>query len=108
MSFQGESFSIQVSKEKPTPSPNLRKITPEGRKATTPSRVRNGNSGQIDNSRSSDQQRWPGTMRTLNCTEETKKLGGSRDVRNSLDDEGKKIGEVKVLGSELISSDNET
>ncbi|XP_054819985.1 QWRF motif-containing protein 2-like [Prosopis cineraria] len=140
VSFQGESFSIQVSKEKPAPSPNFRKITPERSKATTPGRGRSGSSSQSEHSRSSDQQRWPGTMRPLNClarsvdcTDDTKKLGGSRDVVKSLQNlmvgvqisfdgtmssegdsgEAKKIAEVvlerkKADGSEFIPSDNES
>ncbi|KAI9118637.1 hypothetical protein K1719_010969 [Acacia pycnantha] len=133
VSFQGASFAIQVSKEKPAPSPNLRKITPERRKATTPARGRGGSSGLTENSRSTDQQRWPGTQpldctaRSLNYSDDTKKLGGSRDVVKSLQnlmvdvqdsfdepmnsEEGN--GEVvlernKVGGSEFIPSDNES
>ncbi|KAK4274636.1 hypothetical protein QN277_017830 [Acacia crassicarpa] len=133
VSFQGASFAIQVSKEKPAPSPNLRKITPERRKATTPAIGRGGSSGQTENSKSTDQQRWPGaqpldcTARSVNFTDGMKKLGGSRDVVKSLQnlmvdvqdsfdgpmnsEEGN--GEVvlernKVGGSEFIPSDNES
>ncbi|CAK8569459.1 unnamed protein product [Lathyrus sativus] len=68
VSFQGESFSFQVSKAKPLPaSQSVRKSTPERRKvtATTPTATRgrvNGNSDQTENSvsRSLDQHRWPG------------------------------------------------
>lgn len=68
VSFQGESFSFQVSKAKPPPaSQSVRKSTPERRKvtATTPIATRgrvNGNSDQMENSvsRSLDQHRWPG------------------------------------------------
>lgn len=68
VSFQGESFSIQVSKAKPAPPPpSLRKSTPERRKSTTTptttarGRV-NGNSDHTVNSRSLDQHRWPGKL----------------------------------------------
>lgn len=135
VSFQGESFSIQVSKERPAPSPNLRKITPERRKATTPARGRSGNSGQTENSRPTDQQRWPGRMphtncmnRSVDCTDDVKILGGSRDVVKSLQKNlmadiqvssemgnGKvnKTAEVvqegnKAGGSELVLSDSES
>ncbi|KAK7376957.1 hypothetical protein VNO80_02377 [Phaseolus coccineus] len=61
VSFQGESFPIQVRTTKPPPSQSLRKSTPERRKvATTPTPVRNGNSDHAENARSGlDRHRWP-------------------------------------------------
>ncbi|KAI4316631.1 hypothetical protein L6164_024595 [Bauhinia variegata] len=90
VSFQGESFTIQVSKAKPTPSPNLRKSTPERRRATTPARGGGGGLDHAENSKPVDQQRWPARMRQANCmtksldAEERKKLAGSRGVVRSL------------------------
>ncbi|CAJ1964856.1 unnamed protein product [Sphenostylis stenocarpa] len=60
VSFQGESFPIQIRTTKPLPSQSLRKSTPERRKvATTPTPVRNGNSDHAENARSLDRHRWP-------------------------------------------------
>ncbi|KAL5559153.1 hypothetical protein UlMin_035364 [Ulmus minor] len=61
VSFQGESFSLQVSKVKPSPSPSARKGTPERRKVSTPAR------DQSENSKPLDQQRWPARLRDVNC-----------------------------------------
>ncbi|KAJ6327994.1 hypothetical protein OIU77_009804 [Salix suchowensis] len=56
VSFQGESFSFQVSKAKPTSSPSaVRKGTPERRKATTPIPTRGAD--QAENSRPMEQRR---------------------------------------------------
>ncbi|KAG8632677.1 QWRF motif-containing protein 2 isoform X2 [Manihot esculenta] len=82
VSFQGESFSLQVSKAKPAPSPiSSRKGTPERRKATpTPAR----GADQVENSRPLEQQRWPGRLRqpnsltrSVDCTDDRKRLTGS-------------------------------
>lgn len=82
VSFQGESFSLQVSKAKPAPSPiSARKGTPERRKATPmPSR----GADQVENSRPVEQQRWPGRLRqpnslsrSIDCTDDRKRLTGS-------------------------------
>ncbi|TKY57881.1 QWRF motif-containing protein 2 [Spatholobus suberectus] len=66
VSFQGESFPIQVRTTKPPPSQSFRKSTPERRKvATTPTPVRgagNGNSDHTENARSLDRHRWPGKL----------------------------------------------
>ncbi|KAH1212227.1 QWRF motif-containing protein 2 [Glycine max] len=60
VSFQGESFPIQVRTTKPPSSQSLRKSTPERRKvSTTPTPVRNGNSDHTENARSLDRHRWP-------------------------------------------------
>lgn len=79
VSFQGESFSYQVSKAKPAPSPSVtRKGTPERRKlATTPGRG-------VDQTENSKAERWPGRLRradsmsrSVGCTDEGAKLSGS-------------------------------
>ncbi|KAL5988176.1 hypothetical protein ACLOJK_035939 [Asimina triloba] len=88
VSFQGESFSLPVSKVKAAPpqTPNLtRKQTPERR--TTPGRARadggGGRDHQAENSKPIDQQRWPARARqsnpltrSLDCTGEKTMPGG--------------------------------
>lgn len=71
VSFQGEAFSLPISKTKAAPpSPNLssvRKNTPERRRSSTPSRVKSDGSGdQGENSRPIDQHRWPARTRQVN------------------------------------------
>ncbi|OIW20856.1 hypothetical protein TanjilG_24934 [Lupinus angustifolius] len=107
VSFQGESFSIQVSKAKPAPSPtvsSLRKCTPERRKTTTtPSR--NGGS---------DQQPWPGKIPVVNCMNRNSDCGGDsarkivRSLQNSIADVRGSIERNKDGGSEVNASDNES
>ncbi|KAJ7966542.1 QWRF motif-containing protein 2-like [Quillaja saponaria] len=84
VSFQGESFSLQVSKAKTTPSPSLRKVTPERRRETTPLRGEIVVADQTENSKSKYQLRRPARMRQANFmnisvdfVEERKRLGGS-------------------------------
>ncbi|KAM1118841.1 hypothetical protein ACFX2I_043108 [Malus domestica] len=79
VSFQGESYSLQVRKAKPAPSPSTRKGTPERRKATTPF-----GADQSENSKPTEQQRWPARLRqpnsmsrSLDCTDERKRMSGS-------------------------------
>ncbi|KAF5739465.1 QWRF motif-containing protein 2 [Tripterygium wilfordii] len=89
VSFQGSSFSVQVSKVKPAPSPlpisSMRKGTPERTKvvasATTPAKGRD----LVENSRPVEQQRWPGRLRQVNsvnrsvdCTDERRSMDRSR------------------------------
>nr|KYP48683.1 hypothetical protein KK1_029665 [Cajanus cajan] len=87
VSFQGESFPIQVRATKPPPSQSFRKSTPERRKVATtptptptPARVSgNGNSFHAENVRSLDRHRWPGKLqqqancvnRSLECADST-------------------------------------
>lgn len=82
VSFQGESFSLQISKSKP--SPIARKGTPERRKQTP---ARGGRADQVENSKPVDQQRWPARSReaklmnrSVDLTDERKRLGGSANV----------------------------
>ncbi|XP_060168105.1 QWRF motif-containing protein 2 [Lycium barbarum] len=95
VSFQGETFSLPVSKTKAAPpSPNLsslRKGTPERRRTSTP--LRNG-ADQLENSKPVDQHRWPGRarpgqgnplMRSLDCSNgERNKVIGSGNVIRTL------------------------
>ncbi|KAF8404905.1 hypothetical protein HHK36_009800 [Tetracentron sinense] len=107
VSFQGESFSLPVSKTKATPSLNLsnaRKATPE-RRRTTPLRGKvdgGGEGDQMENSKPIDQHPWPGRTRQVNplarsldCTGEKKNVGGSgtpvvRAFQQSRIDEGRR------------------
>ncbi|CAI8606251.1 unnamed protein product [Vicia faba] len=91
VSFQGESFSFQVSKAKPPPaSQSVRKSTPERRKVTanTPTATRgrvNGNSEQMENSvsRSLDQHRWPGKSQQQQANFMNRSLDCGIFLRNS-------------------------
>nr|GLL23748.1 QWRF motif-containing protein 2-like isoform X1 [Ipomoea trifida] len=87
VSFQGEAFSLPISKTKLTPpSPNLRKSTPERRRTGTPVR-----GDQVENSKPAD--RWPARSRqgnqlsrSLDCRGiERSKVVGSRNVILSID-----------------------
>lgn len=101
VSFQGETFSLPISKAKAPPnSINARKCTPERRRATP---VRGGGGDQVENnSRQLDQHRWPARSRQVNplsrsldcSTVDKKKLIGSgmvaRTLQQSLIEEGKR------------------
>ncbi|KAL0376059.1 UNVERIFIED_CONTAM: QWRF motif-containing protein 2 [Sesamum calycinum] len=99
VSFQGEAFSLPISKTKVAPSsPNLssvRKGTPERRRSSTPLRGKvDGVGDQVENSKPADQHRWPARnrlvnplSRSLNCSGgggERSKLIGSGDAIRSL------------------------
>ncbi|KAG7011613.1 QWRF motif-containing protein 2 [Cucurbita argyrosperma subsp. argyrosperma] len=90
VSFQGEAFSLPISKTKATATPmsNARKgSTPERRRAT-PLRDKSDGSGvQVENSKLIDQHRWPARIqhanldgnplsRSLDCGAEQKKVNG--------------------------------
>ncbi|XP_062097936.1 QWRF motif-containing protein 2-like [Humulus lupulus] len=96
VSFQGESFSFQVSKVKPAPSPSVRKGTPERRKAGTT--LPRGY--QSEDSKPVESQRWPGRLRESDCMnrsldsndERRRSTGGScgnvtRALQNSIVDD---------------------
>ncbi|KAJ6335267.1 hypothetical protein OIU78_011991 [Salix suchowensis] len=122
VSFQGESFSFQVNKAKPTPSPiSVRKGTPERRKATTPIPTRRAD--QVENSRSIEQHRWPGRFRQLNpmtrrstdCTDDRKKLAGSevnlnvvRALQNTMADNNNNNNNMRSSIESRLSSDSST
>ncbi|KAG8645652.1 QWRF motif-containing protein 2 isoform X2 [Manihot esculenta] len=89
VSFQGEAFSLPISKAKAVSSPNVgRKATPERRKATP---VRD----QGENSRPVDQHRWPGRSRggNLGSTERNPLFSRSLDCSG---------GEKRIMGSGLM------
>lgn len=95
VSFQGEAFSLPISKTKVAPSsPNLssvRKSTPERRRSSTPLRGKgDGGGDQVENSKPSDQHRWPGRTRQVNplsrsldCSggEKSKLIGSGNVIR---------------------------
>ncbi|KAM6558293.1 hypothetical protein CsatA_027532 [Cannabis sativa] len=64
VSFQGEAFSLPISKTKTAATPSSRKATPE-RRRSTPVRGKIGDGGgdQVENSRPGDQHRWPARIR---------------------------------------------
>ncbi|XP_030528453.2 QWRF motif-containing protein 2-like [Rhodamnia argentea] len=83
VSFQGESYSLTVSKAKPSPAPSSTgKGTPERRKpvaAATPRRK------QLENSKPVEKQRWPGRSRqgnfmsrSVDFGDDRRRTGGSR------------------------------
>ncbi|XP_047340413.1 QWRF motif-containing protein 2-like [Impatiens glandulifera] len=98
VSFQGEAFSLPISKTKVTPSsPNLssvRKGTPERRRSITPLKGKvDGGVDQVDNSNSKsvDQHRWPARTRqpnflgrSLDCSDDRHKLFGSVSLMRTL------------------------
>lgn len=109
VSFQGESFSLPISKVKAAPQPvshpnsnNARKATPEQRRAT-PVRGKVGGGGdQLENSKPFEQLRWPARAqqlnsftRSLDCRGEGK-IGGAprsliRALQQSMIDEGRRM-----------------
>ncbi|GMH03105.1 hypothetical protein Nepgr_004944 [Nepenthes gracilis] len=100
VSFQGETFSLPISKTKPVNlSNNGRKSTPE-RRRVTPSRGK-VDGDQAENPKSVDQQRWPGRTqpsnplsRSLDCYYMEKKVIESavlaRALQESLTDESRR------------------
>ncbi|XP_058081946.1 QWRF motif-containing protein 2-like isoform X2 [Magnolia sinica] len=120
VSFQGESFSLPISKVKPAPAltplpqPNSRKSTPERRRLTTVPVRRE----QLENSKPVDQQRWPAKnrqpdplTRNLDCGNE-KKIGmGSPQsairatLQQSVVDDGRRVSFDGRIRSDLCNSD---
>jgi len=105
VSFQGESFSFQLNKAKPTPSPiSVRKGTPERRKATTTIPTRRAD--QVENSGPIEQHRWPGRFRqpnpmirrSMDCTDDRKKFAGS----------GVNLNAVRALQNSMADNNNNT
>ncbi|KAL7119102.1 hypothetical protein ACP275_02G042400 [Erythranthe tilingii] len=70
VSFQGEAFSLPISKTKVAPSsPNLtstRKSTPERRRTSTTPLRGGGDQAAAEHSKLSDQHRWPARNRSTN------------------------------------------
>ncbi|XP_047966659.1 QWRF motif-containing protein 2-like isoform X2 [Salvia hispanica] len=88
VSFQGEAFSLPISKTKAAPpSPNVRKVTPERRRGGTPLR---GGGDQVENSKLSDHNRWPARNRGGNL------LSQSLDCRGG-GDRSKVVGSVNGI-----------
>ncbi|KAI9399596.1 hypothetical protein POPTR_002G119500v4 [Populus trichocarpa] len=105
VSFQGESFSFQLNKAKPAPSPiSVRKGTPERRKATTTIQTRRAD--QVENSGPIEQHRWPGRFRqpnpmirrSMDCTDDRKKFAGS----------GVNLNVVRALQNSMADNNNNT
>ncbi|PSS17297.1 QWRF motif-containing protein [Actinidia chinensis var. chinensis] len=120
VSFQGDSFALPISKAKPSPAASgvssTRRGTPERRRAT-PTR------DQTENSKPMEQQRWPGRSREANsmtrsmdCTAEKKKSGGSgsvvRALQKSMIDETNKASfddglKVQLHNTELVDANSD-
>nr|XP_043628752.1 QWRF motif-containing protein 2-like [Erigeron canadensis] len=86
VSFQGETFSLPVSKTKATPpSPNVRKGTPERKRLGTPvrSKVDCGVGDHGENTKPADQHRWPARTRQPNQTVLSKSLSLDCGVEKS-------------------------
>ncbi|PIA44130.1 hypothetical protein AQUCO_01700032v1 [Aquilegia coerulea] len=97
VSFQGESYSLPVSKIKASPVSNSiipirRASTPERKKVTPLGGKVGGGGDQVENSKPIDQHRWPARTRQVNpltksmdCTaEKNNKLVGSASVTRVL------------------------
>lgn len=101
VSFQGEAFSLPISKTKVTPqSPNLNSVrkgsgTPERKRTTTPLRTKvdGGGGDHVENARPMDQHRWPGRIRQANVTVLSKSLTSDYGVEknNNIDCSGNSI-----------------
>lgn len=116
VSFQGESFSLPISKTKTLPPPQIvRKCTPERRRTNTPIRVTGGD--QVENSKPVDL-RWPGCRsRVANSTNPLSRSLDRRALDRSLIDEAKSslvksiqfpIDVDSVDGSVSVSSDTDS
>ncbi|KAK1431256.1 hypothetical protein QVD17_14591 [Tagetes erecta] len=84
VSFQGEAFSLPISKTKAT-TPNVRKGTPERKRTGTPvrSKVDTGVGDHAENTKPTDQHRWPGRARESNRTILSKSLSLDCGVEKS-------------------------
>ncbi|PON90564.1 QWRF family [Trema orientale] len=80
VSFQGEAFSLPISKTKTAATPSLRKATPE-RRRSTPLRGKGSDGGgdQVENSKPGDQHRWPARTRQGNSNSCSNPLSRSVD-----------------------------
>ncbi|XP_076911836.1 QWRF motif-containing protein 2-like isoform X2 [Bidens hawaiensis] len=86
VSFQGEAFSLPISKTKPSPnSSSVRKGTPERKRTGTPMRTKvdSGVGDHAENTKPSDQHRWPGRARQSNQTILSKSLSLDCGVEKS-------------------------
>ncbi|KAK6946007.1 QWRF family [Dillenia turbinata] len=123
VSFQGEAFSLPISKAKEAPaSPNLsnvRKGTPERRRGVTPLRGKSdgGTGDLVENSKPGDQHRWPGRSRQVNplprsfdCTAEKRNVVGSgnmsgRSLQHSMIDDSRRASFDGRLSLDLSSAE---
>ncbi|KVI10824.1 Protein of unknown function DUF566 [Cynara cardunculus var. scolymus] len=84
VSFQGEAFSLPISKTKvTTPSPNLtsvRKGTPERKRPPTPL---SGGGDHVENTKPTDHHRWPARIRQANVSLSSKSLSLDCGVEKS-------------------------
>ncbi|KAK6136927.1 hypothetical protein DH2020_029333 [Rehmannia glutinosa] len=104
VSFQGEAFSLPISKTKVAPpSPSLssvRKGTPERRRTSTPLRGKTeGLGAQAENSKFADQHRWPARNRLVNP------LSRSLDCSGTVGERSKLIGSgngIRALQQSMI------
>ncbi|KAK6159230.1 hypothetical protein DH2020_006544 [Rehmannia glutinosa] len=104
VSFQGEAFSLPISKTKVAPpSPSLssvRKGTPERRRTSTPLRGKTEGLGdQAENSKFADQHRWPARNRLVNP------LSRSLDCSGTVGERSKLIGSgngIRALQQSMI------
>ncbi|XP_048227352.1 QWRF motif-containing protein 2 isoform X2 [Ricinus communis] len=114
VSFQGESFALQVSKAKPAAPSPIRKGTPERRKATpTPGR----GTDQVENNNSRP---WPGRFRepnsltrSVDCTDDRRRLTGSavnfnvvRALQSSLVDNNSNGNSIRSSIESRLSTDS--
>ncbi|KAL5713647.1 hypothetical protein ACHQM5_015703 [Ranunculus cassubicifolius] len=108
VSFQGESYSLPISKVKPVPSPVLRRPSTPERKKVTPkldgdkNGGRGGDQGEIF--KQIDQHRWPGRTRQLQSTNVLTRSLDCTIEKNKLE----KIGSVsatKALKQSMIDLD---
>ncbi|KAI3769983.1 hypothetical protein L6452_01101 [Arctium lappa] len=89
VSFQGEAFSLPISKTKvTTPSPNstsVRKGTPERKRPPTPLRgsLDSGRGDHVENTKPADQHRWPARIRQANVSLLSKSLSLDCGVEKS-------------------------
>ncbi|GFS44172.1 QWRF motif protein [Actinidia rufa] len=120
VSFQGDSFALPISNEKPSPASSglssARRGTPERRRGTPMK-------DQMENSKPIEQQRWPGRSREANfmtrsmdCTADKKKSAGSASVVRALQkstiDESNKASfddrlKVKLPNTELVDANSD-
>ncbi|XP_068656794.1 QWRF motif-containing protein 2-like [Aristolochia californica] len=114
VSFQGESFSLPISKQKPAPNSSATPAaTPDRSRRTTPLRGKTDGSRQSENSKPLEHHRWPAARsrqsnpltRSLDCTvEKMTRVAATPNatVRASFD------GSDCVSAQDLATSDTES
>ncbi|KAK9097172.1 hypothetical protein Sjap_022669 [Stephania japonica] len=118
VSFQGESFSLPISKTKAAPSPNLsstRKGTPERRRAATPPQ-RSSAVDQTENSKPAEQHqqqqqqqqqqhRWPARARPQQASHMTRSVDFSEEKRKLIGSGAAAAAAVRALRQSMIEED---